>query len=297
MECTGILIGHEGPVLVTKFTANGNYCMTGSSDRSVKLWAPQRILCLQTYTGPHNYDVFDLDIAGDNSRFVSGGGDKLVFVWDVQSAKAIRRFTGHAQRVKAVAWGAEATVVASGSEDGTVKVWDCRAGDKDPIQTMSESRDTVSCVRVKGECILAASLDGCLRTYDLRRGALLSDEMTQPIHCFSLSNKDNCALTSHQNSQLCILDLQSGVVLSRYQGKHRAGEYRLACALTMNSHRAVVGSEGKSVVAYSLVGETDILGEGHIDPVLAIGTHPTDPTTVISGSIDTTARLWRLPTP
>ena len=295
MECTGVLIGHEGPVLVTRFTANGNYCMTGSSDRSVRLWAPQRNVCIQTYTGPHNYDVFDLDIAADNSRFVSGGGDKLVFIWDVQTAKAIRRFTGHAQRVKAVAWGAEATVVFSGSEDGTVKAWDCRSGDKEAIQTMREARDSVSCVKAKDNCVVASSLDGCLRTYDLRRGALTSDEMRQPIHCFSLSKHDNCVLTSHQNSQLCVLDLHTGVVLSHYQGKHKAGEYRLSCTLSIDSKRAFVGSEGRTVVGYSLVGEQEVIGEGHVDPVVAVDMHPRDATVVISGSLDTTARIWRIP--
>ena len=59
--------------------------------------------------------MLDLAVAQDNARFASVGGDKAVFLWDVASATTLRRFTGHAARVNAVAWGGDGDcVIVSG---------------------------------------------------------------------------------------------------------------------------------------------------------------------------------------
>lgn len=71
---------------------------------------------MQTYSG-HGYEVLDIAVSDDNARFVSCGGDKLVFLWDVATARTTRRFEGHGGRVNSVAFGGDAgdgSVVISG---------------------------------------------------------------------------------------------------------------------------------------------------------------------------------------
>lgn len=71
---------------------------------------------VQTYSG-HGYEVLDISVSDDNARFVSCGGDKLVFLWDVATARTTRRFEGHGGRVNSVAFGGDAgdgSVVVSG---------------------------------------------------------------------------------------------------------------------------------------------------------------------------------------
>jgi len=59
--------------------------------------------------------VLDLAVAEDNARFVSVGGDKTVFLWDVQTANTLRRFNGHAGKVECCAFaGEDDSVVVSG---------------------------------------------------------------------------------------------------------------------------------------------------------------------------------------
>ena len=59
--------------------------------------------------------MLDLAVADDNARFVSVGGDKTVFLWDVATARTVRRWAGHAGRVNAVGFGGEGgQVVVSG---------------------------------------------------------------------------------------------------------------------------------------------------------------------------------------
>lgn len=59
--------------------------------------------------------MLDITVSADNARFASVGGDKQVFLWDVETGSTIRRWSGHAGRVEAVAFGGEGdSVVISG---------------------------------------------------------------------------------------------------------------------------------------------------------------------------------------
>lgn len=74
---------HTGPIYAAKFNNQGEYCMTGSEDRSVCLYNPSKNLMIKHYRNVHNYDVYSLDISNDNSKFISGGGDKNIILTDV----------------------------------------------------------------------------------------------------------------------------------------------------------------------------------------------------------------------
>ena len=89
--------------------------MTGSSDRSIRLFNPSNGSLVQTFEA-HGYEVLDIAVSDDNARFVSVGGDKQVFLWDVAAARTLRRFAGHFGRVNAVDFGGEGgSVVVSGT--------------------------------------------------------------------------------------------------------------------------------------------------------------------------------------
>lgn len=53
----------------------------------------------------------------DNARFVSSGGDRDAFLWDVQSGQTVRRFKGHTSKINAVQFNPEASVLATGEFD------------------------------------------------------------------------------------------------------------------------------------------------------------------------------------
>ncbi|MCW5943472.1 MAG: hypothetical protein KIS66_14665 [Fimbriimonadaceae bacterium] len=66
-----------------------------------------------------------LDVAlGSNGRVVSAGRDNLAQVWDLKSRKRIGNLKGHGDMVIWAAVAPSGRVAATGSVDGTVKVWD-----------------------------------------------------------------------------------------------------------------------------------------------------------------------------
>ena len=91
------------------------------------LWNPYKGIQIKTYQGSHNYEILDLTISKDNNRFASVGGDKNAYLWDVTSAKIIRKLTGHDSRINTVAYNLDESVLATGSYDGTIRLWDLKS--------------------------------------------------------------------------------------------------------------------------------------------------------------------------
>ncbi|KAF4696088.1 hypothetical protein FOZ60_002317 [Perkinsus olseni] len=192
------------------------YCMSTSQDRSVRLWNPSSAACepIKTYTGPHNRDVNDCCMTDDNAKFVSAGADKYVFLWDVATAKIIRRFARHRGPVNCCDFaGQEQNVLLTGSNDKTVMLWDWRAfTNNKPLQTLTEAYDSVQAIKVINEYeILTGSVDGCLRRYDIRYGRLTVDEFDgQSISCISASTFDgseNLVLTGSEAGSMAWYDV------------------------------------------------------------------------------------------
>lgn len=166
---------HAGPIYTVKFNSNGEYVMTGSEDRGVCLYNPQKNMMIKNYKNLHNYDVSSIAITADNSKFATGGGDKNVMITDVLNGKQIRRFSGHNGRVNSICFSEDCNVLVSGSYDTTVKFWDNRANSFHSIDIIKGFKDSVSKVEVRGTEIICSSMDGSVRFYDIRTGTFNAD--------------------------------------------------------------------------------------------------------------------------
>jgi WD40 repeat protein len=52
------------------------------------------------------------------------GADKLIKLWDAYTGEIIKTLQGHSEGVSDIAWSGEGDLIASASDDKTVRIWD-----------------------------------------------------------------------------------------------------------------------------------------------------------------------------
>ena len=92
----------------------------------------------------------------DNTRFASCGGDKVFYVWDVLTGKYIRKIVAHMNRINTLGLNLAENVIATGSFDNSVKIWDLQSSSFKPIQVLDDFKDSVTKVMFTDDQIIAA---------------------------------------------------------------------------------------------------------------------------------------------
>jgi mitogen-activated protein kinase organizer 1 len=264
------LTGHNGIVHAVAYSSGAqSYILTGSSDRTIRLYNPHKAPVsaapppagasppglVNKYTA-HGYEVLSIDVNTDNDRFVSTGGDKTVFLWDVQTAQTIRRWTGHSGRINRGVFGGDGdSVIVTASFDGTVRVWDTKSSSYKPIMTLSDAKDSVTDVAVHDADILAASVDGRVRSYDLRTGMCHADVVGHPCTSLDVSKKGTELLVSSLDSTIRLMDRANGELLKTYSDDAFVNkDLRVKSTLGLNDSVVLSGSDDGMVFVWDVLG-------------------------------------------
>jgi tRNA A-37 threonylcarbamoyl transferase component Bud32 len=116
--------GHAGPVNSVAFSPDGKRIVSGSQDRTLRVWDAEtgkETLTLKGHTDPVNSAAF----SPDGKRIVSGSADGTVKVWDAETGHETITLKGHTGEVFSVAFSPDGKRIASGCSD-KILVWDAR---------------------------------------------------------------------------------------------------------------------------------------------------------------------------
>eukprot|EP00057_Strongylocentrotus_purpuratus_P000387 XP_001175743.2 PREDICTED: periodic tryptophan protein 2 homolog isoform X2 [Strongylocentrotus purpuratus] len=92
-----------------------------------------------------------------------------LLVWEWQSESYVLKQQGHFNNMTCVDYSRDGMLIATGAEDGKVKIWNLSSGFC--FVTFSEHSGGVSgvCFNEAGKVVVSASLDGTVRAFDLHR--------------------------------------------------------------------------------------------------------------------------------
>lgn len=171
----------------------------------------------------------------------------------------MRRFAhateGHVGRVNCVAvGGADDSLVVSGGFDTTVRVWDTRSGGGGggsgarPVQVLDDAADAISSVVVRGAEIVAGSVDGRVRSYDVRVGKVTADVVGASVTSLCLTRDGKAMLVGSLDSRVRLMDRESGSCLRTYGGDEdkegwRNADFRVQSVLGGGERFVVAGDE------------------------------------------------------
>jgi mitogen-activated protein kinase organizer 1 len=317
-------------------TADGKYCLTAGSDRTVRLWNPSRLdpafppspiafddeipvsqlpqsLPIQVYDVRHPATAVSIDAT--STRLLLGS-HKTALLLDSITAQQLRQWHGHTAVINSVDMVITGDVLASASYDATVCLWDGRSNSPNPIQVLKEAKDSVTCVSFMENAILrTASVDGCVRTYDIRKGLIQCDDYKSPITGLSHFDKEDApsssllaascldgAIRVHPDQLLSDphshgSDRQISVSTFCKDG-HVAGNFGLECSFSCNGEFLTSGSEDGKAVLYDLKRSqqksASVLADltGHTSSTCSIASHPTRSDVVLTASYDGACVVW-----
>jgi GTPase SAR1 family protein len=171
--------GHVSGINSVAFSHDGIYALSGSDDRTLRLWDVESGRCLRVFEG-HSDIVWSVAFSGDSRLALSGSADRTLRLWDVESGRCLRVFEGHSASVSSVAFSGDSRLALSGSDDNTARLWDVESGRC--LRVFEGHSDTVWSVAFSGDSKRAFSCaaNGVGRIWNLSEFAGEARDVSTP---------------------------------------------------------------------------------------------------------------------
>jgi WD40 repeat protein len=296
---------HRGWVRCVAFTPDSACALSGGDDAILRLWDLSNRRPVIELAG-HQGAIMSLAIASDGRRVLSGSWDGTVRFWDLYSGQQIRRLEGNWKAIKCVALAPDASRALFAGDDRILYLWDLPRGVE--LRRFEGHTDTVQCLAITpdGRRAISAGDDRTLRLWDLENGHEMRclEGHTDTVTSLAIGPNGRWFLSGSSDRTLRLWDLETCRTLRRLEGH---GNWINSVAIAPDGRRVLSGSGGEIVDnqfadgADTTVRLWDVVSgkevcclEGHTASVTSVAIS-SDGRCALSGSLDKTVRLWKLP--
>jgi WD40 repeat protein/tRNA A-37 threonylcarbamoyl transferase component Bud32 len=282
------LCGHRRAVTSVACSPDGACLVSGSRDRTVKLWdirRPEEDLTLKADAG---YTSLAFSPAGP--YLASAPRDKAVLIWDLTTGNPVARWRSLPASVNGLAFSADGLQLAAAGSDGAVRVREVPSGRETldlrghsgPVHAVAFSRG--------GHRIASAGEDGTVRLWDIEQGRDLLRLTGHDGAVFAVAfNPDGGRLAS-AGADGVVRVWDSGTGRERLAlGDHDGPVYALA--FRSDGRRLATAGQNEIVRVWDVAtGELVGSWRGHTGPVRGLAYGPEG--RLASAGDDLAVRLW-----
>jgi WD40 repeat protein/serine/threonine protein kinase len=254
-----ILKGHTGQINSISLNSDGHWCLSGSSDFTLRLWDMKNGKCARTFQRPWEESI-------NNSRVTLADG------------REVKPELPRGGILAAEKWVLYRITLPDGRE----------YFHHEPMRTFEVCSVALS---AGGRLALSGGTDHKLRLWELSSGKCLRvfEGHTDSVHSVTLSADSRLALSGGWDKTLRLWELKSGRCLRILEG-HTGGV--MSVALSADCRLGLSGSADKTLRLWEICsGRCLRIFEGHVHHVPSSALS-VDGRLALSGSYDKTLRLW-----
>lgn len=168
------LLKHGSAVKAIRYSPDGRYFASGDRSGLVLLWKAADGKVVSQLKG-HTHDVLELKYDTTGTRLISSSWDGSVILWNCLLGRRVRtfanseilqRFGGGNNTAWSTAISPDGTTIATGSEDGAVRLWDAATGLLQALPRGHQGAVRGVEFSPDGSRLVSVGLDGKLRIWN-----------------------------------------------------------------------------------------------------------------------------------
>ncbi|GJE96823.1 WD40 and Utp12 domain-containing protein [Phanerochaete sordida] len=231
---------HSAAISAVDFAKQGQVLFSASLDGTVRAFDLIRYRNFRTFTSPTPVQFSCLAVDPSGEVVAAGSSDSFeVFLWSVQTGKLLDVLAGHDGPVSSLAFSPTGNLLASGSWDKTVRVWNvyARSHNVEPYQLSADA--LALAYRPDGKEIAVSTLDGQIMFFDVDQGKQTSviegrrdisggrkadDRVTAAnnssskyFNSLAYSADGQCLLAGGNSKYVVLYDVRDGVLVKKFQ--------------------------------------------------------------------------------
>ncbi|TDL27307.1 WD40 repeat-like protein [Rickenella mellea] len=279
--------------------------VTGSYDHEIRFWEAWSGICSRTIArSGESGQVNRLAISPDK-RLLAAAIHKKVNIYEIASSSntPIIVFEGHTGNVTAVSFHLEGKWLVTGSEDGTIKIWDLRTGH---IQRNYDNGAPVNdvCIHPNQGELISCDQAGSIKQWDLSENVCMLDLAPAgdvPIRSVTIASDGSCLVAGNNKGKCYVWKINDeSAQAPRFQAitKFQAhNKYLTRCLLSPDVKYLATCSADTTVKIWSIGRHWEFKLEkilsGHQRWVWDCA-FSADSAYLVTASSDHVARLWEM---
>ncbi len=300
-----IFTGHSQEVRSVAFNPNGDYIASGCASGVIRLWDADTRQPIRTLNEPKNGQIesaYSIVFSPDGKTLFCGTHDGI-HIWDAHTGEHKLMLTEHTNIVDDIALSnivdditlsSDGNILASGSRDDTIRLWDAHTGEHK--KTLTGHTDAVATIAFSpdGETLASGGMENnTIRLWDVDtdKTKMILAGHTDPVEAVSFSPDGKTLASGSWDNTIRLWDVDTGKTKMILAG-HTDWVYSLT--FSPDGKTLASGCFDSTINLWDIdTGENKKTLIGHTSQVKGVAFSP-DGKTLVSGSRDGSVLVWEI---